>query len=192
MMLHESSDSSASPTGKAAELIAYLKMEKIPDEGCWCALTYRSSDTISAEALPARYGPPPRVAGSAIYALVTPTDFSAMHRLLTDEFWHFYAGDPLELLLLHADRRGEIVILGPDVLAGQHSQWVVPRGTWMGARPLSESSEAYTLLGNTLAPGFEYADFEIGWRDELQKMYPDFANQVARLTRKEFAQCPII
>ena len=176
----------------AEELIAHLQMEKIPDEGCWFALTYRSADPLSAATLPLRYGSAARVAGSSIYALVTNTDFSAMHRLLTDEIWHFYAGEPLELLLLHPDERGEIIILGPDLLAGQHPQFMVPHGTWMGARPLSKSPAAYTLFGNTLAPGFAYTDFEIGWRDELQNAYPKFTNKITDLTREEFSKRPLI
>jgi predicted cupin superfamily sugar epimerase len=127
------------------------------------------------------------VAGSAIYTLQTKEDFSALHLLQTDEIWHFYGGDPLEVLLLYPDGHGETAIIGPDVLHGQHPQFVVPRGVWQGSRPIGPGPDSYTFFGNTLAPGFEYADFAIGYRDELQKQYPKFAAQIAEFTRAEFA-----
>jgi len=130
----------AGPVGPAKKLIDHLGMEKIPVEGCWFKLTYTSTDQLAAAALPARYGSP-RVAGGAIYALVTREDFSAMHKLKTDEIWHFYGGDPIELLLLHPDGRGEVVVLGSEVLAGQRPQFAVPAGAWMGARPMAKGAE---------------------------------------------------
>jgi len=181
---------SAEPTGKAAQLIAQLKMQKIPVEGPWFALTYRSTDTLAAAGLPARYRGVPHVAGSAIYCLETKEDFSAFHILQTDEIWHYYGGDPLELLLLHPDGHGETVILGPDVLAGQHPQVTVPRGVWQGSRPIGAGADSYTLFGCTLGPGFEYADCAFGYRDELQKQYPQFAVPIAGLTREDHATRP--
>lgn len=173
----------------APELIARLRMEKIPDEGAWFALTYVSADIIPASGLPARYGGA-RPAGNAIYALVTREDFSAMHRLKTDETWHFYAGDPIELLLLHPDGREELVLLGPALHAGQRFQFTVPAGTWMGARPQSDAAGAFSLFGCSMSPGFDYADFEPGYRNELEKQHPARASLIASLTRTEFATRP--
>src|SRR5258708_11629344 len=99
-------------------------MARIPQEGPWFVLTYNSPDVLARGALPERYAGS-RSAGSAIIALVTKTDFSAMHRLKTDEMWHYYGGDPLELLVLHPNGRGQIVVLVPDVLAGQTRLHVV-------------------------------------------------------------------
>ncbi len=175
------------PTSR--RIIEHLKMAKIPDEGAWFAVTYESADRIPAGGLPPRYGSS-RLAGTSIYALVTHADFSALHRLRTDEVWHFHAGDPIELVLLHPDGRSEIVILGADVLAGQRPQFPVLAGTWMGARPLSAAPEAYSLFGCTLAPGFDYTDYESGYRDELQAAYPDRATLIAELTRAEFLSRP--
>ena len=155
-------------------------------EGPWFSVTYKSTDTPTADALPSRYQGT-RSAGSAICALETRADFSALHKLATDEIWHFYGGDPIEMLLLHPDGHGEIVIIGPDVLNGQHPQFTVPRGVWQGSRPLRDRPDAYSLFGDTLAPGFEYEDFEIGYRDELQKNHPEFAALIGQLTRPEFA-----
>ena len=180
---------SAAPIGPAKRLIEHFKMEKIPVEGAWFHVTYGSKDTIPAAALPARYGSP-RVAGTAIYALATREDFSAMHRLKTDEVWHYYLGDPLELLLLHPDGRGEVVVLGPDVFAGQHPQYTVPAGVWMGGRPAKATPEAYTFFGCTMAPGFDYGDFETAYRDELERDYPAWAKLIGELMRAEQATRP--
>jgi predicted cupin superfamily sugar epimerase/mannose-6-phosphate isomerase-like protein (cupin superfamily) len=173
----------------AEQIIARLQMQKIPDEGAWFAPTYRSPDRIAVEALPPRYHTP-RDAGSAIYALITRRDFSAMHRLITDETWHFYAGDPIELLLLWPDGRSTQVLLGSDVLAGQQPQFTVPAGTWMGARPQRDAADAYSLFGCTLAPGFDYGDYQPGYRDSLQRAYPKAAPRIAELTRSAFRSEP--
>ncbi len=181
----------AAPRPTAAALIKHFNMARIPQEGPWFVLTYNSSDVLARGALPGRYDGP-RAAGSAIIALVTKTDFSAMHRLRTDEMWHYYGGDPLEMLILHPNGTSEVVVLGPDVLGGQKLQYVVPRGSWQGARPLGKGPDAYSMFGDTLAPAFEYGDFEMGYRDELQKAYPRQAALIEQLTRKEFRARPQI
>jgi uncharacterized protein len=175
----------AAPRPTAAALIEHFNMARIPQEGPWFVLTYNSADVLARGALPGRYDSP-RAAGSAIIALVTKTDFSAMHRLKTDEMWHYYGGDPLEMLILHPNGNGEVVVLGSDVLAGQKLQYVVPRGSWQGARPRGKGRDSYAIFGDTLAPAFEYSDFEMGYRDELQKAYPHQAALIEQLTRKEF------
>ena len=177
------------PDPRAAALIKHFNMARIPQEGPWFVLTYNSPDVLARGALPERYDGP-RAAGSAIIALVTKSDFSAMHRLKTDEMWHYYGGDPLEMLILHPNGNGEVVVLGPDVLAGQKLQYVVPRGSWQGARPRGKGLDSYAIFGDTLAPAFEYSDFEMGYRDELQKAYPHQAALIEQLTRKEFLTRP--
>ena len=120
---------------------------------------------------------------SAIIAMVTddPATFSDMHRLPTDELWLFHLGDPIELLLLHPDGRDELVILGPDVLAGQEIQHVVPAGTWMGAR-LRAGGE-YGVWGNTMAPGYALSDFVGANAADLIARWPQRADLIAALTR---------
>jgi uncharacterized protein len=174
------------PGGMAQKFIQHFKMEKIPAEGPWFTVTYRSEDVLDSKSLPGRYKSS-RVAGTAIYAVQTKEDFSAIHKLMTDEIWHFYGGDPLEMLLLYPDGRGEIVVIGPDIFKGQHPQFVVPRDVWQGSMPIGPESESYSFFGNTLAPGFEFDDFAMGYRAELQEKYPQFADHIARLTRAEFA-----
>jgi predicted cupin superfamily sugar epimerase len=175
----------ATSESPAQKLIRHFKMEKIPAEGPWFSVTYRSEDLLPAKSLPVRYQGN-RVAGTAIYAIQTKADFSAIHKLTTDEIWHFYGGDPLEMLLLYPDGHGQIVVLGADVFSGQYPQFVVPRDVWQGSRPMGAEPESYAFFGNTLAPGFEFDDFEMGYRDELQEKYPEFAGRIARLTRTEF------
>src|SRR5207249_3960045 len=95
-----------------------------------------------------------RSVSTAIYYLLTPGTFSALHRLKSDEIFHFYAGSPVKMLQLHEDGRGEEIILGSDVLAGQQPQVLVRRGVWQGSYLLPGGE--FALLGCTVAPGFEY------------------------------------
>jgi predicted cupin superfamily sugar epimerase/mannose-6-phosphate isomerase-like protein (cupin superfamily) len=179
------------PGGLARRLIEHHRMTLIPEEGAWFALNHASADRVAEGALPGRYaGTGGRTLGSAIYALVTRRDFSAMHRLLSDETWHFYGGDAMELLLLHADGRSEVVRLGPDTLAGDRAQFTVPAGVWMGARPEREAEDAYSFFGCTMAPGFDYGDYEAGWRDELVAGWPAAAGLIEALTRAGHARRP--
>jgi predicted cupin superfamily sugar epimerase/mannose-6-phosphate isomerase-like protein (cupin superfamily) len=179
----------AAPRPTATALIEHFNMQRIPQEGPWFTLTYSSSDTLPRAALPERYDGS-RAAGSAIIALITKPEFSAMHRLKTDEVWHYYGGEPLQLLVLNPNGSGEVVVLGSDVLRGQKLQYVVPRGSWQGSIPLGKGHDSYSMIGNTLAPSFDYSDFEMGYRTELQQTYPRYAELIAQLTRKEFLTRP--
>lgn len=169
----------------ARRLIEHFGMSLIPHEGAWFALRWVAAAQIPGEVFPARHGGAARAAGNAILALVTRRDFSALHRLRTDETWHFYGGDAAELLLLHPDGRAETVRFGGDVFAGEQPQVTVEAGTWMGARPARDAEDAYTFFGCTLAPGFDYADYEPGYRDELQSGWPAEAERIAALTRED-------
>jgi hypothetical protein len=166
----------------AQEVIDLLQLEPLPLEGGFFGLTYRSPETIPPDALPRRYRQE-MVFGSAIYAVLTPSDFSAMHRLDTDEIFHFYYGDPLEMLLLHPDGSGEIFLLGHNLPAGQRPQKVVPRNVWQGTRLAAGGQHGFALIGTTMAPGFEWSGFELGERDALVKQYPDFAAMIAARVR---------
>lgn len=172
----------------AKAIIDHYHMQNIPHEGPWFLQTFKSDDVIEG-ALAERY-PGKRWAYTAIYAVFTRSDFSAMHKLATDELWHFYGGSPAQILMLYPDGRGEVKIWGSDVLKGEEPQIMVPRGTWMGARPIGDPKSAYSFGANTLSPGFEYADYEPGYRDELVKLYPKFAAQITELTRDESASRP--
>ncbi|MGW0706429.1 cupin domain-containing protein [Streptomyces sp. NPDC002643] len=157
------------------DLIAHYELEPIPREGgrfreMWAG--------------PVREDGRPE--GTAIVALLTaePDDYSALHRLPTDEVWHHYLGDPLQMVLLAPDGSSRVVVLGSDVLGGQHVQYVVPAGTWMGARVLGGGDAgAWTLFGCTMAPGFTYEGYEHGDAGELAARYPERAELIAELGR---------
>lgn len=166
----------------AKELIEHLKLEPLPVEGGYFRQTYRSDETLARSALPGRY-PSERVFGTAIYYLLSdePDCFSALHRLPTEELYHFYLGDPVELLLLHADGRTERVVLGAEIFGAQQVQFVVPRGVWQGSRLIQ--GRRWALLGTTMAPGYDPSDFEGGEREALIQRYPQEAELIRALTR---------
>lgn len=163
----------------AEELIRQLGLQPHPKEGGFFRETYRSGEAWPAAALPARYRTA-RSASTAIYYLLTPTTCSALHRLQSDEIFHFYLGDPIRMLQLEADGSGRTIVLGSDLGAGQQVQVVVPRGVWQGS--CLEPGGAVALLGCTVAPGFDYADYESGDRHALLTQYPAFADMIRRLT----------
>lgn len=168
-------------TPTVEQLILRLGLRPLPREGGYFRETYRAADCLSAGALPSRYGRD-KAASTAIYYLLTPDTFSALHRLPTDEVYNFYLGGPVEMLLL-ADGRGRTVLLGSDVLADQQPQVVVPHGVWQGSRLVGASS--FALLGTTMAPAFDFADYEAGDRAVLTAQYPAFADWIVRLTPEE-------
>ena len=166
----------------AQQLIEQLKLEPLPIEGGFFRQTYCSAETLPQAALPERYrGEKPF--GTAIYYLLTSDadSFSALHRLPTDEVYHFYLGDPVEMLLLFPDGAGRRVVLGPEVLNGQQVQFVAPRGVWQGSRLIPGGQ--FALLGTTMAPGFTPTDYEGGRRADLLARYPDHADLIRALTR---------
>ena len=171
------------PRPTAQEIIKLLKLEPLTGEGGLYRQSYRAADILPAGSLPERYRVP-KPAGTAIYYLLTdePDSFSALHRLPTDEIYHFYLGDPVELTLLPLDGEVRKVILGPDLLGGQRVQFTAPAGVWQGSRLLPGG--AYALLGTTMAPGFTDDDFIPANRDELITQFPDQAKVIQSLTRQ--------
>ncbi len=165
----------------ADQIITHLKLAPHPKEGGYFRETYRSSEEIAEKALPSRYKGT-RHFGTAIYYLLTPESFSAMHRLGSDEIFHFYLGDPVEMFQLWPDGSGRTMMLGSDLLNGMELQVIVPRGVWQGARLLKNGK--FALLGTTVSPGFEFEDYETGRRDKLIKAYPKFGELITALTNK--------
>jgi predicted cupin superfamily sugar epimerase len=164
----------------AEALIRLLHLRPHPREGGWYCETYRSALQLPANALAPRY-PAARSAGTAIYYLLTPDTISALHRLTTDEVFHFYLGDPVEMLQLgpSPENGGRILTLGSDILAGQQVQTVVPAGVWQGS--VLRAGGSFALMGATVAPGFDFADYEAAERDALIATFPDFAERITRL-----------
>ncbi len=160
-------------------LIETLGLTPLPQEGGYYLETYRSNLSIISSALPQVYGSN-RNCSTAIYYLLTPDTFSALHRLPGDEVYHFYLGDPVEMLLLKQDGSSQVVTLGASIDKGMKCQFLVPGGVWQGSR-LHIGGE-YALLGTTMAPGFEFEDRELGLRDSLQEAYANEAGLIEMLT----------
>lgn len=162
----------------AEALIEQLKLRPHP-EGGYYRETYRSSGTIPKKALPVYYKDT-RPYSTAIYYMLTEGAKSRFHRLLSDEFWHFYLGDPVTLVMIHPAGQVEEVVLGHDLAAGQQVQVLIPAGSWFGAYP-SEGCR-YALVGCTVAPGFDFDDFEIADRAHLLVEYPHAEALIMKLT----------
>ena len=167
----------------AEQIIRRFGLEPLPGEGGMFRQSYIAAERVQLGALPPRYQADKPMC-TAIYYLLTaaPDSFSALHRLPTDEIYHFYAGDPVDMLLLHPDGRGEHVRLGPEFMNGEHVQFVVRRGVWQGSR-LAPGGR-WALLGTTMAPGYTDSDYAGGARSELVARYPEFASGIRALTRE--------
>lgn len=156
-------------------------MTPLPAEGGYYVETYRAKEKITQAALSDRFAGE-RNFSTAILYLLTPDTFSTLHRLKSDEVFHFYLGNPATMLQLHPDGSSELITLGQDILNGQRIQATVPKGTWQGA--FLKQGGNFALLGTTMAPGFESNDFELGQREELLKQYPDQKELILKLTQK--------
>jgi uncharacterized protein len=166
----------------ASQVIEALGLCPHPIEGGYFRETYRSDGSIPAAALPTGYRTEAgRSFGTAIYYMLTAETFSEMHRLPTEEVFHLYLGGPVRMLQLFPDGNGREVIIGGDILASQQPQLVVPPGVWQGSR--LEPGVEFALLGATMAPGFDYADYEQGRRGDLSAQYPKYAPIIRELTR---------
>jgi predicted cupin superfamily sugar epimerase len=163
----------------ADDVIRALGLQPHPVEGGHFRETYRSPGVIPAVALPSHDAD--RSVGTAIYYLLTAAAVSEMHKLPGDEVFHFYLGDPLETLLLKPDGGSEVAVLGVDLLAGQVPQLVIPAGVWQGS-VRGAGPHGFTLIGATMAPGFDYADYERGKRDHLTAGWPSRAAEIEKRT----------
>ncbi len=140
-------------------------------EGGFFRETYRSAARIGDRSL-----------STAIYFLVTRGNFSALHRIASDELWHFHAGQALQIVTIDPSGHRIDLRLGLDLARAERPQHVVPAGAWFGARLESEAS-SYALVSCTVAPGFDFADFELGRREHLSELFPSHAALIAEMTR---------
>jgi len=163
----------------AEQIRELLQMRPHSIEGGYFAETYRGAAVVPRSLLPGYPGD--RAISTAIYYLLTPDTFSAMHRVRGDELFHFYLGDAVEMLQLKADGTGEVIVLGQDIAAGMRLQHTVPGGVWQGSRV--RAGGKFALLGTTMSPGFEYEDYETGTRQKLSAQFPQYSDMVAALTR---------
>lgn len=165
------------------EIVRVLALSPHP-EGGFYRETYRAPLELPESALGGRHAGP-RSASTAIYFLVPRDSFSALHRIASDEAWHFYGGAPLEIVEL--DEAGGLTLtrLGDDLARGERPQHVVPRGAWFGSRVCAgtEARGGHSLVGCTVAPGFDFADFEMADRAALSARWPSHAALITALTR---------
>ena len=158
----------------ADEIKALLNLTPHPVEGGFFRRTYTSPGTV---ALPRGA----RAQGTAIYYLLEAGTFSELHVLESDELFHFYLGDPVEMLQLYPDGSSAVFTLGSNLAAGQHVQLLVPAGVWQGTRLIGKGK--FALLGCSVTPGFDFADYKNAKYEELAAKWPTEAERIRALTR---------
>jgi len=164
---------------KAEELIHFFNLQP-HQEGGWYRKTYKASEKIKKDALPERFSGD-RFFSTAIYYLLEKGNFSAFHKIKSDECWHFYDGDPLEIFMLEPGGKLKKVLLGKSFEAGQVFQFVVPAGCWFASCPAAGSE--YCFAGCTVSPGFEFEDFELADAKELVEIYPKHKKLIEEMCR---------
>jgi predicted cupin superfamily sugar epimerase len=161
----------------AQSIIERLGLEPHPERGYYRE-TYRASCSVRST----QHGGP-RAASTAIYFLVTAREpVTFLHRLVSDEVFHLYDGGPLEILRLFPDGGWDVAALGMNLDAGERPQVVIPAGTWFGTA--LRAGAPHCLVGCTVAPGFDFADFELAGGPELEARYPDAADRIRRMSRR--------
>jgi uncharacterized protein len=152
------------------DVIQLLNLQPHPIEGGFFCETYRCVDMTQNRNL-----------STSIYYMLSGSAVSEMHLLPGDEIYHYYLGDPLEMLQLHPDGREELHAIGADLLLGQRPQVIVPGGVWQGSRRVGNNF-GFTLIGATMAPGFDYGDYTRGEREKLTQRWGDHADLIKLLT----------
>lgn len=164
----------------AEEIINTLGLERHP-EGGWFRETYRATEMVPYAALPNRFSGD-RSFCTAIYFLLKKGEFSVFHRIKSDELWHFHAGASMTIHVITPEGDYWALPLGVDLFAGDSFQTVVPAGCWFGAEVTGEGE--FSLVGCTVAPGFDFADFEMAERESLLRQFPAHKELIQRLTVK--------
>ncbi|HVO74309.1 MAG TPA: cupin domain-containing protein [Ignavibacteriaceae bacterium] len=151
-------------------------------EGGFFKETYRSNGIIKKDCLKHGYSGD-RTFSTLIYFLLKGKNFSAMHRLKSDEIWHYYDGCSVKIVIINENGVLRKLILGGDLSKRESFQAVIPKNSWFGAELADKNS--YALIGCTVSPGFEFEDFEIGKRKDLLIQFPEFEKEIKRLTKNE-------
>ena len=161
--------------------IIVKQLELLPHpEGGYYKETYRSPLLLSQQCLSSDFKGERNIA-TGIYFLIEKGNFSALHKIKSDETWHFYQGDALEVIEITEDGNLAVTNIGPDILNGETFQYTVKANTWFGSRVKSGGS--FSLVGCTVYPGFDFSDFEMAGRHELIKQFPQHQSIIAELTR---------
>ncbi|WP_127125443.1 cupin domain-containing protein [Pseudoflavitalea rhizosphaerae] len=164
----------------AAQLISLYQLLPHP-EGGYYKETYRSSEMVAISALPERFGGN-RSFSTAIFFLLERGNFSAFHKIKSDECWHFYAGQTLLVHILQSNGELQTVSLGANAAAGELFQFVVPANCWFASEPSIDTE--FTFTGCTVSPGFDFEDFELAKTEELVSKFPAHAALIRRLCRQ--------
>ncbi|EFJ17135.1 hypothetical protein SELMODRAFT_179045 [Selaginella moellendorffii] len=177
------------------ELQELLSLTPHPEGGFFCESFRDDSVILRKETLPSQFKVD-RPVSTAIYFLLPSGSVSKLHRIPSSEVWHFYAGDPLTVLEIHDNGEVKQTVIGPDLAAGQKLQYTVQPMVWFGAFPTKDlidttkcvkasprdSDKNFSLVGCTVAPGFEFQDFVMGESEELKKLFPHLADVIEYLT----------
>ncbi len=166
-------------TFDSEKLINKLRLIPHP-EGGFFKEVYRSEEVLDSVALPKRYEGS-RNFSTSIYYLLNSKDFSAFHKLLSDEIWHFYFGSSLVVHIFNRNDEYKKVILGTDFEKDETPQLVIKKGSIFAAEIKDKNS--FSLIGCTVAPGFDFKDFELCQKEKLMENYPDFTELIKRLTK---------
>jgi predicted cupin superfamily sugar epimerase len=164
----------------AEKLIAQYSLLPHP-EGGWYKETYRSSNTILKESLPSNFTEG-RVFSTAIYFLLEQGNFSAFHKIKSDECWHFYSGETLLVYVINAEGKLDIIKLGNDIENGEVFQYVVPANCWFASIPANHAK--FCFVGCTVSPGFDFNDFELAKANDLIKEFPNLSEEIKKLCRQ--------
>lgn len=160
----------------------YIKqLDLLPHpEGGFYRETYRSVEVIPQNGLPQGFSSARNFA-TAIYFLIERNNFSALHKIKSDETWHFYAGNPLEVVEITEEGKLKKTLVGSNIGLGEVFQYTVRANTWFGSRV--KVGGAFSLVGCTVSPGFDFNDFEMASREQLVTKYPDLESTIVQLTR---------
>ncbi len=161
------------------QIIEKLKLAEHP-EGGYYKEVYRSEMLISNKELGKSFNGDRNVSTS-IYFLLTSDTFSAFHKIKQDELWHFYKGTAIEIHIIHLDGKYERKIVGTDLLNHEVPQVVIPANTWFAAKVIQDDS--YGLVGCTVAPGFDFRDFELANTLDLRAAFPEYSELIQKFTR---------
>jgi uncharacterized protein len=163
-----------------ADIVTHYQMLPHP-EGGYYTESYRSKESFANTALPKRFSGDRNFATS-IYFLLEQGNFSAFHRIQSDETWHFYAGQCLEIFVLQENQDLQIIRLGNNILGGETFQTTVPAGAWFASRPSKETE--FSLVGCTVSPGFDFQDFELAKSEKLSIAHPKYQSLIIELCRQ--------
>jgi predicted cupin superfamily sugar epimerase len=158
----------------ADEIIEHYKMEKHPEGGAFLE-TYRSNEKVQLNSFNGE-----RNLSTGIYFLLKKDEFSAFHKIKSDELWHFYLGESLRIIEIDLDGKLKETILGRDILNGEKLQYTVPANHWFASIPNTNSD--FSFVGCTVSPGFDFQDFELATYSNLSQIYPSHSEIIKELT----------